>query len=72
MAGTLPTKKEITLKLFSSNKLDQQLNPLKQGISRNHKPGENLMASVNFQPMRQVNRQGAKLPSVKLFPLSVR
>jgi hypothetical protein len=28
------------------------------------------MASVNFQPMGQVNRQGTKLPSVKSFPLS--
>jgi hypothetical protein len=54
-APELPTKKEKTLKLFSSNKLDQQPNPLKQGISRNHKQGTNPTASVNFQPMRQVN-----------------
>ena len=30
------------------------------------------MAGVNFQALGQSNRQGAKLQSVKLFPLRVR
>jgi hypothetical protein len=33
------------VKLFSSNIIDKLRNPLKQGISHNHKPGENLMAT---------------------------
>jgi hypothetical protein len=63
----------ITLKyisLIQRNKLDHQLNPLNSSVSLNHKQGANLKASVNFQPMGQVNRQGAKHPSVKSFPLS--
>jgi hypothetical protein len=51
----LPAKKKITLKLFSSNSIDKPLNPLKQGIPRNHKPGGNLTASVNFQALGQAN-----------------
>jgi hypothetical protein len=56
----LPTKKKITLKLFSSNKLDQQTNPLNSRVSLNHKPETNLMAKGNFQALGKPNRQGAK------------
>jgi hypothetical protein len=59
----LPAKKEITLKLFLSNIIDKLQNPLKQGISRNHKQGRNFMASVNFRALGKVNRQGTKHPS---------
>jgi hypothetical protein len=52
------------VKLFSSNIIDKLRNPLKQGISHNHKPGENLMAKGNFQALGQAKRQGAKLQSV--------
>jgi hypothetical protein len=51
----LPTKKEKTLKLFSSNSIDNPPNPLKQGIPRNHKPEANLAAIVNFQALGQAN-----------------
>jgi len=36
--------------------IDHQPNLLKQGISRNHKQGRNLTASVNFQALGQANR----------------
>jgi hypothetical protein len=52
------------LKLFSSNSIDKPRNPLFPSVSLNHKQEANLMASVNFQPMGQVNRQGAKLRSL--------
>jgi hypothetical protein len=55
MAEELPTKKKITLKLFSSNSIDKLSNPLKQGISLNHKRETNPKAKGNFQPMGQAN-----------------
>jgi hypothetical protein len=52
----LPALFANNLKINYANIIDKPLNPLKQSVSRNHKQGTNLMASVNFQPMRQVNR----------------
>jgi hypothetical protein len=57
------------VKLFLSNIIDKLQNPLNQGISHNPKQGTNFMASVNFQALGQAKRQGAKLRSVKNFPL---
>jgi hypothetical protein len=53
MAGTLPALFANNSKLFLSNIIDKPLNPLKQGISHNHKLGRNPKAKGNFQPMRQ-------------------
>jgi hypothetical protein len=64
IADGLPIKNANNLKINYANIIDKLRNPLNQSISHNHKPGENLMASVNFQPTRQVNRQGTKLQSV--------
>jgi hypothetical protein len=60
----LPAKFANNLKINYANIIDKPLNPLNQGIPRNHKRRTNLMASVNFQALGQVNRQGAKLQSV--------
>jgi hypothetical protein len=62
-------KTDNNLKINYNFMLAKPTNPLFPSISRNHKQGTNLMASVNFQPMRQVNRQGTKHPSVKIFPI---
>jgi hypothetical protein len=53
MAGTLPIKNANNLKINYANIIDKPSNPLKQGISSNHKPGENLTASINFQALGQ-------------------
>jgi hypothetical protein len=55
MAERLPTKFANISKINLSNSVDSLRNPLKQGVSLNHKQGTNLAASVNFQPMRQPN-----------------
>jgi hypothetical protein len=63
IAGRLPALFTNNLEINYANIIDNSPNPLKQGVSRNHKQGRNLTANVNFQPTRQVNRQGAKLRS---------
>jgi hypothetical protein len=59
----LPALFANNLKINHANIIDQQPNPLKQGISRNHRQEENLKAKGNFQALGQANRQGAKHPS---------
>jgi hypothetical protein len=63
VAERLPAKFANISKINYANIVDQPPNPLKQGISLNHKQGTNPKASVNFQPLGQPNRQGAKLQS---------
>jgi hypothetical protein len=65
----LPAKFANISKINFNFMLANPPNPLNSSVSLNHKPEANLTASVNFQPMRQVNRQGAKHPSVQSFPI---
>jgi hypothetical protein len=51
----LPALFANNLKINSSNSIDKPSNPLKQGISHNHKQGANPKASVNFQALGQAN-----------------
>jgi len=53
MAGILPTKNANNLKLFLSNSVDSLRNPLKQGISRNHKQGKNFHAKAKLSTPRE-------------------
>jgi hypothetical protein len=60
----LPALFANNLKINFNFMLANSPDPLKQGISRNHKQGGNLMAKGNFQTLGQPNRQGTNLPSV--------
>jgi hypothetical protein len=66
----LPALFANNLKINFNFMLANPLNPLKQGISHNHKQEANPTAKGNFQAPRKPNHQGTKLPSVQNFPLS--
>jgi hypothetical protein len=64
----LPTKKKITLKLFSLNKLDQQTNPLNSSVSLNHKQGGNFQAKAKLSDTRTSKPLGSQASKRQAIP----
>jgi hypothetical protein len=65
MAERLPTKFANNSKINLSNSIDSLRNPLKQGISLNHKRRKNLMAKGKLsarEPIETLGSQSFKRP----------
>jgi hypothetical protein len=68
MAGILPAKFANISKINYANIVDQPPNPLKQGISHNHKQGRNFHAKAKLSSPRTSETQGCHASKRQVIP----